>query len=484
MVFEGRCKVKKLMVLGAIVFIILLAVSGCQSSADGTPSSAPSTSSPVPTQTAEAPDDIVYTPGGPAYRANVQQEGVTNPWPPVQTTTVTLNSSANPAQITYRDNIETAGGQTRHNLFYIVLPNVKPDDTSLPALSVTLKAVDLLEGITAVQDDLQWHDGDPARRCATSMTIQIAGDLKPGEYGFKINIMLNVTDYGDIPCTIKVIQNTAALTAIQTGTPAAQSPSATLEETTQPSPTTTQAQLTEQEKQQMWEEKGTYNAETIEEASRIAGFQVASPSYIPEGFARFQNINVTRLGGGLPEGMKPKFSAINVEQMWRWDADRSTTFMLTQSQHKFGIGGDQEQVEIGGLQVTRAVTQTEPPRPNVGYAWEKDGSYFGLFGYLGGPLDEATLEKIVLSVGVPSPASLEDETAIYSAVVRQLAIVDDTFGGNLKPPKLFIIRNTDDKAGNPTGQRSASKTISQTLQDKISETLHGLSSIIIYHLDR
>jgi hypothetical protein len=187
-------------------------------------------------------------------------------------------------------------------------------------------------------------------------------------------------------------------TAVKTTTSLIQSPSPALETTAQPSPTTAQVQLTGEEKLKIWEEKGSYNAETLEEASRIAGFTVVVPSYLPEGFERNRYILVLRLGGGLPDDMKPKFSAVNVQQIWKNNSDSNVGIMLTQSQHKFGIGGDQEQVEIEGLLVTRSVTKTEPQRPNVTYAWEKDGFYFSLFGYLEGTLNEAVMEKILGSI--------------------------------------------------------------------------------------
>ena len=87
----------------------------------------------------------------------------------------------------------------------------------------------------------------------------------------------------------------------------------------------------------------------------------------------------------------------------------------------------------------------------------------------------------------PSPTfrsgfSMQDESAVYAAVVRRLATQDDTFGGQLKPPKLFIVRNTDDRVGNPTNQsaESPSKLISQTLQNDITRILQDLPSTIIW----
>jgi hypothetical protein len=73
-----------------------------------------------------------------------------------------------------------------------------------------------------------------------------------------------------------------------------------------------------------------------------------------------------------------------------------------------------------------------------------------------------------------SNLTIDDEAAIYAAVIRQLATVDDTFGGNLKPPKLFIVNNTDNRAGNPEA------LIPQTTQNEITQTLRDLPSIIIW----
>ena len=75
-----------------------------------------------------------------------------------------------------------------------------------------------------------------------------------------------------------------------------------------------------------------------------------------------------------------------------------------------------------------------------------------------------------------------DEATIYAVVTRQLATVDDTFGGNLKPPTLYVIRNTDDKAGD-WRQESMSVLISQTVQDKVTAALGDLSAEIIW-IDR
>ncbi len=78
--------------------------------------------------------------------------------------------------------------------------------------------------------------------------------------------------------------------------------------------------------------------------------------------------------------------------------------------------------------------------------------------------------------GEPTPAlSMDDQASIYAAAVRQLATVDDTFGGNLKPPRLFILRY----AGEPWS--SAFPTaIPQSVQDRVVEMLQDLPSTIVW----
>ncbi|MFC1958733.1 hypothetical protein ACFLV6_02325 [Chloroflexota bacterium] len=76
---------------------------------------------------------------------------------------------------------------------------------------------------------------------------------------------------------------------------------------------------------------------------------------------------------------------------------------------------------------------------------------------------------------------IQDETAIYAGVIRQLTTVDDTFGGNLNPDTLYVIKNTDDSAGNPVeGQQSDTRMITETMQSDISGMLNDLSAEIIW----
>ncbi len=147
----------------------------------------------------EAPDDIVPTPGGGTYRANVHQQGVENPWPPIESVDVILGSGTDALNISYRDYIETEAGQIRNNIIRIV----KEDglfDSELTLYSTDISAgLELADGGRGV--------GLPGTLGAI-LVIEIAPDVSPGEYPLEIGLVINGKDYGTIPCTIEVIEDT------------------------------------------------------------------------------------------------------------------------------------------------------------------------------------------------------------------------------------------------------------------------------------
>jgi hypothetical protein len=69
---------------------------------------------PLTIDVSEAADDIVQTPGGPAYRTGVGSPGE-EPWPPVEEQTVALGVQG--VQLDYRDFIEMETGQCKGVLF-------------------------------------------------------------------------------------------------------------------------------------------------------------------------------------------------------------------------------------------------------------------------------------------------------------------------------------------------------------------------------
>jgi len=139
----------------------------------------------------EAPDDIVITPAGMQYRANVHEAGVTNPWPTVQTTTVDLSENIS---VEYRSYIETQAGETRHNIVFV---RVMPIN-QCPKVGLTTN------NMTAGIDINQSSGGGFPGNTEQVLTINILNDVEPGEYTFDIGLVIDGEDYGQLPCTINV----------------------------------------------------------------------------------------------------------------------------------------------------------------------------------------------------------------------------------------------------------------------------------------
>ena len=184
---------KKLPLL--LLLIAIFVVPACSTSAQ----------TPIPTvaecakSEAEAADDIVYTPGGPAYRGNFHQEGVTNPWPTISANDVFLGDSDNEFlfYLLYRDYIETRAGEARNNILYL----------QTPEKDVIINSIELYTSGTPSKINVVecMRYSGPLFRFIPVLSIEIAEDAAPGEYMFEIGFIINDTDYGMVPCTIKVI---------------------------------------------------------------------------------------------------------------------------------------------------------------------------------------------------------------------------------------------------------------------------------------
>ena len=81
----------------------------------------------------------------------------------------------------------------------------------------------------------------------------------------------------------------------------------------------------------------------------------------------------------------------------------------------------------------------------------------------------------------PEPTPIQqDEIAIYQAVIRQLSGPDDTYGGTLEKSILYIIRSTDDTAGDPSLQDSRTVVLSETVQSGITQAMADLPSEVVW----
>jgi hypothetical protein len=153
----------------------------------------------------------------------------------------------------------------------------------------------------------------------------------------------------------------------------------------------------------MLEERGVANVDSAEVASKIVGFEVATPAYVPEGF-KAGKYSVNLSGAGLPEALKPKFNNNNVQIIYTYQEDRSVVILLLQAVHQSGIGdaGIRETVDICGSMGESVFVAANPDEGRLYdrliLSWEKGGVYYTLSGVLGGTLDRSSLEKMACSI--------------------------------------------------------------------------------------
>jgi hypothetical protein len=143
----------------------------------------------------EAPDDIVITPGGIAYRANVHHQGEENPWPSIKGSNVTLSNWFSEINLNYREHIETGAGETRNNIFRVSRESgFHEGNLNLYAASIP-SGIELTQRIGGVMPGI----------LLAVLVIEISPDVAPGQYSFEIGLEVNGRDYGTVPCTIEVV---------------------------------------------------------------------------------------------------------------------------------------------------------------------------------------------------------------------------------------------------------------------------------------
>jgi hypothetical protein len=74
----------------------------------------------------------------------------------------------------------------------------------------------------------------------------------------------------------------------------------------------------------------------------------------------------------------------------------------------------------------------------------------------------------------------DDTAAIYAAVIRQIYTEDDTFGGTLQPPSLYILGTTDDRAGEPGAGEANGALLSNTVRERVSALLADLPAETVW----
>ncbi len=148
-----------------------------------------------PTTVVLASDDIVNTPAGPAYRGKVHEQGVPNPFPPVQTTVVPLPGPED-LRLDYRSAIETKAGQTRNNILWLYGTSI----STKQGQTVVFTPENLPSGFEA--PPVQTLAGGPTTKAV--MQVRISSALQAGKYSFQIRTQIDGQDYGDVLCTVDV----------------------------------------------------------------------------------------------------------------------------------------------------------------------------------------------------------------------------------------------------------------------------------------
>lgn len=159
--------------------------------------------------------------------------------------------------------------------------------------------------------------------------------------------------------------------------------------------------LTDSEIQTL-KEMGIANVDSAEVASKITGFKVVVPSFIPEGYTGGKFM-VTLSGAGLPDNLKPKFNNTTVERIYNYQNNPGNIIDLIQKVYKFSQLNS-EPTEICGRPAGRYFAPADPKSLIQGnfvtYNWEINGNYFLLSGWLGTTLDESTLVKMACSINI------------------------------------------------------------------------------------
>ncbi len=71
-----------------------------------------------------------------------------------------------------------------------------------------------------------------------------------------------------------------------------------------------------------------------------------------------------------------------------------------------------------------------------------------------------------------------DTVAIYATVIRRLCTQDDSFGGSFDPAVIYLVRQTDDRAGDPMASQSVPVVLPEEVQNGIAAALNDLAGVI------
>jgi hypothetical protein len=165
----------------------------------------------------EAADDIVYTPGGPAYRAQVHGPDMEE-WPPVEEQTVTLGTQG--VQLDYRDFVEMETGQCKGILFTLHTAGTELENKKINY------TVGLLEegAFKPLPEPLEivemWTYDSPPHQTSPVTVILIDTCGMDSTYEFNLGVQLEAEGIGVIgrvPLTISVMETADDIIGVPAG---------------------------------------------------------------------------------------------------------------------------------------------------------------------------------------------------------------------------------------------------------------------------
>lgn len=186
---------KKNLLVAFVAMVLILLVSACSGGVETTPlptGSLPEASNP------EQPDNVVSTPGGLAYRANLHDGINENPWPPIDFTAGIMGEGDDTLTARFRAGMETAAGETRNQIIIITAER----ENALSDSELELYTIDLPGGITLTDCG---HDIYLPGTLSALVTIATSSGIAPGTYTVNIGIKVDGKDYGMLPCTVTVM---------------------------------------------------------------------------------------------------------------------------------------------------------------------------------------------------------------------------------------------------------------------------------------
>jgi hypothetical protein len=169
--------------------------------------------------------------------------------------------------------------------------------------------------------------------------------------------------------------------------------------------------LTLEQAEQRLKETGSTLVDTVDKASRLTGYPVAIPAFVPEGFAPWviafsSTFDIHAVGFSSPN-YKPSAFPYDVQQYFAQTqglpVSKGPFFTVTQSRNKIrSAGGELTPVDIGSHPGEKMfIPASGNNTVRLGLSWNDGTMYYVMEATLTGPLDETTLIKIASSMGVP-----------------------------------------------------------------------------------